>query len=99
MYPSGATLVMQCSTGHRLRVSPNPLGVDIKNGKFTFKATDKENGPKPNTVTMTGKFSDAGKKVSGTVSYEGADEQWGTCKTGSLSYTAKLGAARPSGDR
>jgi len=98
-YPSGATLVMQCSTGHPLRVSPNPLGVDIKNGKFSFKATDKENGPRPNTVTMTGKFSDDGKKVSGTISYEGADEQWGTCTTGALKYTAKLGAARPSGGR
>jgi len=98
-YPSGATLVMQCSTGHPLRVSPNPLGVDIKNGKFSFKATDKENGPRPNTVTMTGKFSDDGKKVSGTISYEGADDQWGTCKTGTLKYTAKLGAARPSGGR
>ena len=77
MYPSGATLVMQCSTGHRLRVSPNPLGVDIKNGKFSFMATDKENGPRPNTVMMTGRFSDNGKKVSGTVSYEGADDRWG----------------------
>jgi hypothetical protein len=99
MYPSGATLVMRCSSGHPLRVSPNPLGVDIKNGKFSFKATDKENGPRPNTVTMTGKFSDHGKKVSGTVSYEGADDQWGTCETGALKYTAKLGAPRSSGGR
>ena len=88
--------VMQCSSGHRLRVSPNPLGVDIKNGKFSFKATDKENGPKGNTVTMTGRFSDRGRKLSGTVSYEGADDQWGICSTGALKYTAKLGAARPS---
>ena len=50
-------------------------------------------------MTMTGRFSDNGKKVSGTVSYEGADDQWGTCKTGTLKYTAKLGAARPSGSR
>jgi hypothetical protein len=99
MYPSGATLLMQCSTGKRLRVSPNPLGVDIKNGKFTFKATDKENGPRPNTVTMTGKFSDKGRRVSGTVSYAGADAQWGTCETGVLKYTAKLGARRTSGVR
>lgn len=99
MYPSGATLLMDCSNGRRLRVSPNPLGVDIKNGRFSFKATDKENGPRPNTVTMTGKFSDDGKKVTGTVSYEGADELWGTCATGALKYTARLGAARPSGGR
>ena len=94
MYPSGATLVMECSDGDRLRVSPNPLGVDIKNGKFSFEATNKENGPRPNTVTMTGRFSDDGKKVSGTVSYKGADDQT-TCETGVLKYTAKLGAKRP----
>ena len=88
-YPSGATLLVQCSDGRRLRVSPNPLGVDIKDGKFSFKATNKEGGPKPNTVTMTGKFTDRGKKVSGTVSYEGA-ENGITCATGTLKYTAKL---------
>jgi hypothetical protein len=53
------------------------------------KATNKEGGPKPNTVTMTGKFTDRGKKVSGTVSYEGA-ENGITCATGTLKYTAKL---------
>jgi hypothetical protein len=45
MYPSEATLVMHCSVGHPLRVSPNPLGVDIKNGMSSFKATNKERGP------------------------------------------------------
>jgi hypothetical protein len=88
-YPSGATLLMKCSNGHPLRVSPNPLGVKIKNGKFSFKATNKEFGPKPNTVTMTGKFTDHGKKLSGTVSYEGADATT-TCKTGTLTYKAKF---------
>jgi hypothetical protein len=88
-YPSGATLVMTCSDGRRLRVSPNPLGVDIKDGKFSFKATNKERGPEPNTVTMTGKFTDRGKKVSGTVSYEGTQNGI-TCATGTLKYTARL---------
>jgi hypothetical protein len=88
-YPSGATLVMRCSDGRRLRVSPNPLGVTIKDGKFSFKATNKERGPEPNTVTMTGKFTDRGKKVSGTVSYQGSQNGI-TCATGTLKYTAKL---------
>ena len=98
LYPSGATLLVECSNGYRLRVSPNPLGVDIKNGRFSFKATNRENGPRPNTVTMAGKFSDDGRKVTGTVSYEAADDQM-TCETGALKYTAKLGAKRPSGGR
>jgi hypothetical protein len=97
-YPSGATLVMRCSNGSPLRVSPNPLGVEIKNGKFSFKATNKERGPEPNTVTMTGKFTDRGKKVSGTVSYEGTQNGI-TCKTGTLKYTAKLGTKKLSGGR
>lgn len=88
-YPSGATLLAQCTDGRRLRVSPNPLGVDIKDGKFTFKATNKEGGPKPNVVTMTGKFTDRGKKVSGTVSYEGSQDGV-ICATGTLKYTARL---------
>jgi len=88
-YPSGATLLIKCSSGHPLRVSPNPLGAKIKNGKFSFKATNKEFGPKPNTVTMTGKFTNHGKKLSGTVSYEGADATQ-TCKSGTLTYTAKF---------
>ena len=49
-------------------------------------------------MTTTGRFSD-GKRVSGTVSYEGADDQWGTCETGTLKYRARLGAKRPSGGR
>jgi len=88
-YPSGATLVMQCSTGHPLRVSPNPLGVDIKNGKFSFTGKSKEFGPEPNTAKMTGRFTDKGRKVSGTLSYEGADDKV-TCSSGTLTYTAKL---------
>jgi hypothetical protein len=110
--PSSANpLLMKCSDGDIQRGSVEPLGAQIKKGKFDFKGSEagfeSQEVEMTNTVTMTGTFKKKGRVVSGKVRYlrvikrlPPAPAETITCDK-SASYTAKLAkkgsSAPPSG--